>query len=118
MKELDPLVFAAVLHEMLGPWLWALLALAALVAAGLAAGLVRDGGLVRRRLRWAALAGAAGGVAGVLAVLMATESGIADIGGAIDVLLAAAIWLAGALAVTIGAYVAMGVLGGGRPAGR
>ena len=30
MKEIDPLVFLAVFQEMLGPWLWVLLGLAAL----------------------------------------------------------------------------------------
>lgn len=118
MRELDPLVFAAVLYEMLGPWLWVLLALAVLVAAGFLGALWRDGGLVRGRLCRAALAGAAAGVAAVLGLQTATQSGFADIGGAIDVLLVAAIWLAGALAVGLFVYVLLGAFGRGRRAGR
>ena len=50
MKELDPLVFLSVFQEMLGFWLWIMLAAAAVGLVAFVALLVRERSLVSRRL--------------------------------------------------------------------
>jgi hypothetical protein len=112
MKELDPWVFLAVLQEMLGPLLWVLLALAGLATIGFLAVLVRDRGRLRaRRLVWAEAAGLLGGIAAVLLAHAVTDSGFADIGGPIDWVVLATIFLAGGFGTTIAAYAVLGLTG-------
>ncbi|MDN2568302.1 DUF5368 domain-containing protein [Aquibium sp. A9E412] len=104
MQELDPMVFFSVFQEMLGLWLWLILALAAFGLAAFVYALVRDGGLVSRRFVWAQLAGVAGGFVAIIFMWWITNSSPADIGGAIDVVLVLAIWIGGFLGWTILAY--------------
>lgn len=109
MKELDVGTFVAVFQEMLGPWLWVILALAVVATLLLAVVLLRDRGVVPRRLVWAEVAGLGGGVAAVLVMQAVTHSGFRDIGGPIDWVLVALIFAAGAVGATIGAYGLMGL---------
>lgn len=112
MKELDVGTFVAVFHEMLGPWLWVIAALAVVATLLLAIVLVRDRGIVSRRLVWAEVAGLGGGVAAVLVMQGVTHSGFSDIGGPVDWVLIALIFAAGAAGATIGVYGVMGLLAG------
>lgn len=117
MKELDPAVFLSVFQEMLGPALWLLLALAGAIVIAFVLFLLRDGRLVSRRFLWSELAGIVGGIGAVLFMQAVTHSSFGDIGGPIDAILVALIWLTGAVGTTLLAYVVLSGLGG-RPATR
>jgi hypothetical protein len=111
VKELDPSVFVAVFEEMLGPWLWVLVAVAAIATAIAIFIVLRDGGLRPRRLLWSQLAAIAGGVAAILFMQAITHSSFSDVGGPVDWVLGLAIFAGGAIATLIGGYAVLGVLG-------
>jgi hypothetical protein len=108
MKELDPLVFLSVFHEMLGPMLWLMLLLAVGGIAAFVALLLREKGLVSRRLVRSELLGLVGG--GVALVIMAkvSSSGFTDAGGPADWFLIALVYGVGLVGTTVLAYSAMG----------
>lgn len=110
MKTLDLSVFISVLSEMLGPLLWILVAVAALGTAALVAVLIRDRGVSSARLVRSELCGLVGGFAAVGFMQAVTHSGLGDIGGPIDWILVALIWLAGAIGATILCYALLGLL--------
>ncbi|MBR0681408.1 DUF5368 domain-containing protein [Roseomonas eburnea] len=109
MKELDIGTFVAVLQEMMGPLLWVILVAAALATLGFVYVLVRDRGLVARRLVWSEALGVIGGVGGVLLMHEITHSDFADIGGPIDWVVVAAIFVLGAVGTVVGAYTVLGL---------
>lgn len=111
MKELDPFVFWAVFQEMLGPWLYAILALAAAGLLLFALAVRRDGGLLSRRLVAAEAVGVLGGFAAIVFMWWITNSSVRDVGGPIDVILILAIWTGGFVGWTILAYGLMGLAG-------
>jgi len=117
MKELDIGTLIAVFQEMLGPWLWIGLAVAALATLAFVYVVVRDRGFVPARLVWSELVAILGGAAAVLIMQAVTHSGFGDIGGPIDWVLVALIFAAGAFGTVIGAYAVIG-LAAGRRAGR
>lgn len=104
MKELDPMVFLAVFREMLGWWLWAILAVAVFGLALFAWTLVRERGLSSRCLVRAELLGILGGFAAIFFMWWITSSSLFDVGGPIDVILVLAIWTAGFAGLTILSY--------------
>lgn len=110
MKELDPLVFLSVFHEMLGPLLWLMLLLAVGGSVAFAALLVREKGLVSRRLVRAELLGLVGG--GVALVIMAqvSSSGFTDAGGPADWFLIAMVYGVGFVGTIVLTYALMGWL--------
>lgn len=110
MKDVDLATLVAVFHEMLGPLLWVLAALAAVATVAFLAVLLRERGLRPRRLVWAELLGLAGGAGAVLFMQAVTHSGFADIGGPIDWVLVLAIFAAGAVGTALGAYALLGML--------
>jgi hypothetical protein len=110
MKELDFPTLFAVFHEMLGPLLWVLVALAGLATLAFCFVLLRDRGLVSRRLVWAEAIGLAGGVGAVLFTKAVTQARFAYLGGPIDWLLLAAIFVLGTIGTALGVYAALGVL--------
>lgn len=111
MKELDIGVFVSVFIEMLGPSLFWLLVVAALcVTAAFGWVMLRDRCLHSRRLVRAQLMGLAGGAAAVLFMQWVTNSGFRDIGGPIDLMLVAVIFLVGAVGAAILAYTVQAVL--------
>lgn len=110
MKELDPLVFLSVFHEMLGPLLWLMLLLAVGGSVAFAVLLVREKGLVSRRLVRAELLGLVGG--GVALVIMAqvSSSGFTDAGGPADWFLIAMVYGVGFVGTIVLTYALMGWL--------
>ena len=114
MKELDPLVFVAVFQEMLGWLFWPLVAFIVLGALLIAVVIVHDRGVKARRLVLAELVGIAGGFAAIWLMLAVTNSQLGDLGGPIDWLLAAGIWLAGAIGATVAGYIVLAVVAGPR----
>ena len=101
MKELDPMVFLAVFQEMLGPMLWVMLfaALAAVVA--FVALVMREKGIVSRRLVRAELLGLIGGVVALVIMARVSSSGFTDAGGPADWFLIALVYGVGAVATVI-----------------
>jgi hypothetical protein len=116
MKDLDLFVFVAVFQEMLGPFLWIGLGAGVLLLVAFAWVLLRERSVGAARLAWSELVGLVGGVVAILVMQAVTHSGFADIGGPIDWVLVAAIWVAGFVIATMAAYVGFGLLGLGRPA--
>jgi len=114
VQNVDPLMFVAVLHEMLGPLLWVIVAGSVVATLAFLWLLIRDRGLVSRRFVLSQLVGIAGGFAAVLFMQLITHSRLADVGGPIDWLLVAAIWLIGAGGTTVVVYDLWG-LRAGRP---
>ena len=111
MKELEIGVLVSVFVEMLGPILfWLLVAAALMVTAAFVWVLVRDRGLDSRRLVRAQVVGLVGGVAAILFMQWITNSGFRDIGGPVDLLLVALIFVLGAIGAAILAYTVQAVV--------
>src|SRR3990172_2582785 len=106
MKEYDIAVFLSVFNEMLGPLLWVLVLTAAVVTVGFIAVVIRDRSISGRRIARAEIAGVVGGIAAVFLMQAVTHSSFRDVGGAIDLLLVIAIWLAGTVVTTLLVYLA------------
>ena len=94
MKELDPLVFLAVFQEMLGPLLWILILLAVGATLAFLGLLIKEKGLVAKRLVRAELFGLLGGVLALVLMAKVSSSGFTDAGGPADWFLIA--WVVGA----------------------
>ncbi|MFN3449107.1 MAG: DUF5368 domain-containing protein [Roseococcus sp.] len=109
MKDLDIATLLAVFQEMLGWTLWPLILLAAAATLAFVFVLLRDRGVVARRLVWAEAVGLAGGVAAVLVMQAVTHSRFADLGGPVDWLLVVGIFAAGLIGSAVGAYAVMGL---------
>jgi membrane associated rhomboid family serine protease len=110
MQELDIMVFVSVFIEMLGPLLFWLLVLAILlVTAAFIWVLFRDRGLDSKRLVRAQVVGVLGGVAAILFMQWITNSGFRDIGGPVDLMLVALIFVLGAIGTAIFAYTVQAV---------
>ncbi len=110
MKELEIGVFVAVFVEMLGPLLfWLLVAAVVVVTLGFVWVLVRDRGLDSKRLVRAQVVGVLGGVAALLFMQWITNSGFRDIGGPVDLMLVALIFVLGAIGTAIFAYTLQAV---------
>lgn len=118
MKQLDPLVLWAIFEEMLGPLLW----LMAIVMIGgtlaFVALLIRERGVVARRLVGAEFTGLFGGALALALMAQVSSSGFTDAGGPIDWLVVALIYVLGAVATTVLVYTFFGWLAASRGRGR
>jgi Na+-transporting NADH:ubiquinone oxidoreductase subunit NqrB len=112
MKDLDLATLVAVLQELLGWTLWAILAASVLATLAFLYVLVRDRGIVAARLVGAELVGVLGGIGAVAAMFLVTSSSPADMGGPVDWLLAVGIFVVGLVGTAIGAYALMGLVAG------
>lgn len=108
MKELDPLVFLSVFQEMLGFWLWVMLAAGLLAAAAFVALVVRERGIVSRRLVWSELVGVLGGGVALVVMAQVSSSGFTDAGGPADWILIALVYGAGLVASAVLVYTLLG----------
>lgn len=115
MKELTLRTLIAVFEEIFGAGLfWGMVAAAALVTAGFVYVLIRDRRLESHRLVRAELLAPVGAIGAIWFVQAMTSSGFRDIGGAIDVIVLIGIGVAGAVGLTILAYVAQAIGGAQR----
>jgi hypothetical protein len=110
MKELDPLVFLAVFHEMLGFWLWVFALIGILSVAGFVRVLTREGGIVSRRLVHSELWGLLGGAIALVIMAKASSSGFTDAGGPADWFLICLVYGAGFVASVVIVYTVLGLL--------
>jgi hypothetical protein len=108
MKEFDLMVFVAVFQEMLGFWLWVFLLAGIVGAVAFVTLLVREGGLVSRRLVQAELLGLIGGVVALVIMAQVSSSGFTDAGGPADWLLIGLVYGGGLVATTILVYTIKG----------
>ena len=116
MKELDPMVFLAVFQEMLGPMLWVLVLAALLAVVAFVALVVRERGIVSRRLVRADLLGLIGGGLALVIMAKVSSSGFTDAGGPADWFLIALVYGVGAVATAVLTYALMGWIAPRRPA--
>ncbi|MBS3997494.1 MAG: DUF5368 domain-containing protein [Hydrogenophaga sp.] len=108
MKDLDPLVFLSVFQEMLGFWLWVMIAAGLIAAVAFVALVVRERGIVSRRLVWAELVGLLGGVVALVIMAGVSSSGFTDAGGPADWFLIALVYGVGLVASALLVYTALG----------
>jgi Family of unknown function (DUF5368) len=108
MKEMDPLVFLAVFQEMLGPLLWVLIFLAVAATLAFLILLVREKGIVAKRLVRAELFGLLGGVLALVLMARVSSSGFTDAGGPADWFLIALVFGAGLIGTVILVYALLG----------
>lgn len=108
MKEMDPMVFLAVFQEMLGFWLWVLVLVGLITAVGFVALLVRERGVVSRRLVQAELLGLLGGGIALVVMAQVSSSGFTDAGGPADWFLIALVYGGGLVATTVLIYTLSG----------
>lgn len=111
MNELTVSTLIAVFEEMFGrPLFWGLV-IASIVATLLFIWvLVRDRKIKSKRLVHAELWASVGAIISIALVLFITNSGLADIGGPIDVIVLILIGLAGAIGTTMLAYIGQALL--------
>lgn len=108
MKELDVFVFLSVFHEMLGPLLWVMLALAGGGVLAFLGLLVKEKGLVSRRLVQAELLGVLGGGLALVIMAKVSSSGFTDAGGPADWFLITVVYGVGLVGTAILSYATMG----------
>lgn len=110
MKELDPMVFLAVFQEMLGPMLWVMLLAAVGAVVAFVALVMKEKGIVSRRLVRAELLGLFGGGLALVIMAKVSSSGFTDAGGPADWFLIALVYGVGLVATVILTYAVMGWL--------
>lgn len=110
MKDLDPVVFLAVFQEMLGPLLWVLLAVALVGTVAFFALIVRERGLVARRMVRSQALGLVGGALALVLMAKVSSSGFTDAGGPADWFLIALVFGMGLVGSTIVLYTLGGWL--------
>lgn len=110
MKDLDPLIFLAVFQEMLGPLLWLIVAIAVVGTLAFVGLLIRERGIVARRLVRAELAGVLGGALALVLMAKVSSSGFTDAGGPADWFLIALVFGLGLAGTIVIVYAAMGWL--------
>jgi hypothetical protein len=114
MQEFDLMVFVAVFQEMLGFWLWVFLLIGIVGSVAFVTLLVREGGLVSRRLVQSELLGLIGGVVALVIMAQVSSSGFTDAGGPADWLLIGLVYGVGLVATTVLVYTLRGWLQGGK----
>jgi hypothetical protein len=106
MKELKLQTLLAVFEEMFGTGLfWAMVGVAAIALLAILFVMIRDRGLLARRLVRAELLAPVGGVAAVAFVLAMTNSRPGDVGGPIDWLAVLGVFVAGAGGAVVLTYL-------------
>ncbi|WP_114010141.1 DUF5368 domain-containing protein [Cohaesibacter intestini] len=111
MKELTLSTLLAVFEEVFGPALfWALVALAVIGLIAFLYVLFRERTLASGRFLRSEIVGVIGGFAAIWFVQTMTSSGYGDIGGPIDLIILALIWIAGAVGTVMVAYTLQGLL--------
>lgn len=111
MKELTLSTMLAVFEEVFGTGLfWALVVLAIIGLAVFLYVLLSEKTFVSGRFIRSELLGIIGGFVAVWFVQVITSSGYSDIGGPVDLIIVALIWLAGAIGTVMVAYTIQGFL--------
>lgn len=113
MKELTFETLIAVWEEMFGRGLfWTMVVVAALITVVYLYVLIRDRSMSMRKFLLAQLSMPLGAIAAVLFVQKMTNSGFADIGGPVDVIVLLGVAAAGAVGIAILVYTAQALIKG------
>ena len=113
MEELTLETLIAVWEEMFGRGLfWAMVVVAVLITVAYVYVLIRDRSMSMRKFLLAQLSMPVGAVAAVLFVWKMTDSGFADIGGPIDVVVLLGVAIAGAIGIAILVYTVQALIKG------
>lgn len=110
MKDMTLETLVAVFLEMMGDGFWILIGASAFGLVAILAVLMRERRLVASRFVVSELAGLVGGIFAIWLALAVTRSHLGDIGGPVDWLLMALLFVLGAIGGTIFAYVALGLV--------
>jgi hypothetical protein len=110
MSEFDLAVFWSVFAEMLGVWLYVIIAVAVATTIFFVRALLQEHGLDFRRFVMSQALGLAGGLAALFFMWWITNSSIFDVGGPIDALLVLGIYLVGWAGATMLFYATSGLL--------
>ena len=111
MQELSIGTLLAVFQEVFGAGVfWGMVVLAVLILIAFTYLILREHKLVSGRFLRAELMAPVGAIAAIVFVQWFTSSGFGDIGGPIDVIVLIGIGTAGAIGLTILAYVVLGFL--------
>jgi hypothetical protein len=111
MEELSLQTLIAVFEEMFGREVfWAMIGVSALAALLFLWVVIRDRGILARRFTRAELLAPVGGAAAVAFVWAMTNSGLRDVGGPIDLLTLAGVFLAGAGGAVVIGYILGGLM--------
>ncbi|MDO6460449.1 DUF5368 domain-containing protein [Granulosicoccaceae sp. 1_MG-2023] len=115
MKELTFETLLAVFEEMFGAGLfWSLVVACVAIGVLFIYIVVRERGLESRRLVRAELWAPVGAVAAIAFIFFITNSGPSDIGGPVDVIVLLLVGVAGAVGLTILAYLLQSLVGSRR----
>ncbi|KNG91881.1 DUF5368 domain-containing protein [Pseudaestuariivita atlantica] len=107
MKEITLQTFIAVLEEIFGRGLfWAMVALAVIVTVAYLYVLIRDRSISWKKFVLAQISMPFGAVLAIWFVMAATDSGLSDIGGPIDVAVFLGVAVLGAIGIAILVYTA------------
>ncbi len=110
MSELDLAVFWSVFVEMLGFWLYIIIAVAVVTTILFIRAVLQEQGLDFRRFVMSQALGLAGGLAALFFMWWITNSSIRDVGGPIDALLVVGIYLLGWAGATMLFYAVSGLM--------
>lgn len=110
MNEIDIATLFAVFQELLVWTLWPIVAACVVATLAFVWVLVRDRSVVAARIVYAELLRLIGGVAAVAVMFIVTHSTPSDLGGPIDWLLVAGIFVAGLIGTSVGGYALMGLV--------
>lgn len=108
MQSMDPMVFLAVFHEMLGPLLWVMLFVIVAGTTAFIALLIKEKHIASKRLVGSEVVGVVGGVLALVLMAKVSSSGFTDAAGPIDWLVIAGVFVAGLIGSTILSYTISG----------
>lgn len=108
MEQLDLTTLLAVFNEMLGPLLWVLAAFSIIGTLAFIILLIREKGIVPKRLVGSQVVGIIGGFLALALMVQVSSSGFTDAGGPIDWILIALVFSAGLIGSAILIYTAIG----------
>ncbi len=110
MSELDLAVFWSVFVEMLGFWLYIIIAVAVVTTILFIRAVLQEQGLDFRRFVMSQALGLAGGLAALFFMWWITNSSLRDVGGPVDALLVVGIYLLGWAGATMLFYAVSGLM--------
>lgn len=108
MQELDPMMFIAIIQEMLGGFFWPLVFITLFLIFSFIALLFFDKGIVTSRLKLSALLGIPGAIVAHFIIARLAISGLFDAAGPMDWIMLQLVYLGGFVAVAVLVYTLWG----------
>lgn len=108
MNKLEFSMVWAVIQELFGGLFYPLLIAVALLAVAFIALIAKEKKMIHKRYSWAKKAGMVGGFIALILIFVISQSGLSDLGGAIDILIIIATYVGGFVATLITVYTLLG----------